>query len=367
MRVDLFESLKAFAATEEGKALTGERARLLEFTLRDFRRNGLHLPADQRKRVTEIKTRMSALGIQFSKNLGEENAKFTFTRAELKGVPEDQLARFEKGDTEDKFVVSLKYPDYFPVMELCSVSSTRQKLEYEFNRRCLESNEPILAELIRLRAEQASILSYPTHAHYVLETRMAKTPEKVVPFLKGLSDKLSPLMHEELEYWKQLKAEEARENGDAAATQEAQTIFPYDIRYFTRLSELKKYKVTFLGSRVRPSGDACLLWLCGRSKLKFSLLCLCACAMCLRVSLRMCVYALGGRPSYQKILPLGGRHRRFARHLPARTSVPLRGSEGPLRVVRMASGGAALPRQGQGHGQTQGILLSRPPPVRRHG
>jgi Zn-dependent oligopeptidase len=266
MRVDLFESLKSFASTEEGKALTGERARLLEFTLRDFRRNGLHLPEDQRKRVTEIKTRMSALGIQFSKNLGEENAKFTFTRAELKGVPEDQLSRFEKGDTEDKFVVSLKYPDYFPVMELCSVSSTRQKLEYEFNRRCLESNEPILAELIRLRAEQAAILSYPTHAHYVLETRMAKTPEKVVPFLKGLSDKLSPLMNEELDYWKQLKAEEARENGDAAATQEAQTIFPYDIRYFTRLSELKKYKVTCsfwkAGRGVELPSPLHLLWLC---------------------------------------------------------------------------------------------------------
>jgi len=114
MRVDLFESLKAFAETAEAKALTGEQARLLEFTLRDFRRNGLHLPADKRARVTEIKTRMSALGIQFSKNLGEENAKFTFTKDELKGIPEDQLARFTKSETEpEKYVLSLNYPDYF--------------------------------------------------------------------------------------------------------------------------------------------------------------------------------------------------------------------------------------------------------------
>jgi len=244
MRVDLFESLKAFAETAEAKALTGEQARLLEFTLRDFRRNGLHLPADKRARVTEIKTRMSALGIQFSKNLGEENAKFTFTKDELKGIPEDQLARFTKSETEpEKYVLSLNYPDYFPAMELCSVSSTRQKLEYEFNRRCIDSNEPILAELIRLRAEQAALLGYPTHAHYVLETRMAKTPEKVGPFLRGLSQKLTPLMEEEMAYWKQLKAEEAKANGDADAKAEAQTIYPYDVRYFTRLSELKKYKV----------------------------------------------------------------------------------------------------------------------------
>jgi thimet oligopeptidase len=47
----------------------------------------------------------------------------------------------------------------------------------------------------------------------------------------------------QLAYWRELKAEEARENGDASATADSQVITPADSRYFTRLSELKKYKV----------------------------------------------------------------------------------------------------------------------------
>jgi hypothetical protein len=120
MRVDLFQSLQKFADTAEGKALSGEAARFVEHTLRDFRRNGLALPLDKRTRIEEIKKRMSGLGIQFSKNLGEENTKYSLTREELKGVPEDQLARFEKDG--DKFVVSLKYPDYMVSGDGCKGS-----------------------------------------------------------------------------------------------------------------------------------------------------------------------------------------------------------------------------------------------------
>ncbi len=110
--------------------------------------------------------------------------------------------------------------------------------------RCIDSNTPILSELISLRAEQAALLGYKTHAHYVLEIRMAKSPDTVAPFLQGLSDKLTPLAQEEMAYWRELKAEEARESGeDKEATAEKQVITPADVRYLTRLSELKKYKV----------------------------------------------------------------------------------------------------------------------------
>ena len=51
----------------------GERARYLERRLRDFRRVGLHLDAETAMAVKEINTELSSLGIQFSKNLGEEN------------------------------------------------------------------------------------------------------------------------------------------------------------------------------------------------------------------------------------------------------------------------------------------------------
>jgi thimet oligopeptidase len=242
MRVDLYDSFKAFSETAEAKALKGEAARLLEFTLRDLRRNGLHLPLEQRQRVEAIKKRMSNLGIEFGKNLGEENAKFEFTKEQLEGVPEDQMQRWKKAGAEDTYVVSLKYPDYFPCMELCSVEATRAQLEKAYNSRCMAENVPILEELVRLRAEQASILGYPTHAAYVLETRMAKSPDVVGPFLTNLSKRLTPLMEEELAYWRELKTDEKKKRGETIP-EGGVAIEAYDVRYYSRLSELLKYKV----------------------------------------------------------------------------------------------------------------------------
>lgn len=243
MRVELYQSFQAFSETSEAKSLTGESARLLEFTLRDFKRNGLHLPLEQRSRIEAIKKRMSNLGVDFAKNLGEENSKYEFTKEELAGVPEDQLERFDKSPTDPtKYLLNLRYPVYFPVMEMCHVDSTRARLEKAYNQRCMVENTAILEELIRLRAEQASILGYNNFASYMLETRMAKSPEVVDTFLKGLSAKLTPLMEEELAYWKELKVADKKERGEEVPEGEVE-IKAYDTRYLTRLTELKKYKL----------------------------------------------------------------------------------------------------------------------------
>lgn len=42
--------------------------------------------------------RISTLGIQFAKNLGEENTKLYFTTDELKGMPEDFIAGYDATD-----------------------------------------------------------------------------------------------------------------------------------------------------------------------------------------------------------------------------------------------------------------------------
>jgi thimet oligopeptidase len=66
-------------------------------------------------------------------------------------------------------------------------------MEKAFNSRCIETNVAIIEELVVLRAEVASILGYKNHAEYILEVRMAKSPNAVKKFLTELSDKLKPL------------------------------------------------------------------------------------------------------------------------------------------------------------------------------
>lgn len=68
-REDIHDAVAAFAATNEAQTLTGEHARLLERVLRDYRRNGFDLPAEQRRRVQALRTRMVQLGIEFPNNI----------------------------------------------------------------------------------------------------------------------------------------------------------------------------------------------------------------------------------------------------------------------------------------------------------
>ena len=68
---------------------------------------------------------------------------------------------------DGKCKVTMKYPHFFPVSRKCKVPETRKKLEIAYQSRCLEENTKILEELIELRQEQAEMLGYESHAHYI--------------------------------------------------------------------------------------------------------------------------------------------------------------------------------------------------------
>jgi thimet oligopeptidase len=235
MNYEVYKAVAAYAAL--GEPLEGEAARLLERTMRDYKRNGLTLDEEKRGQVKAIKEEMNRLGTDFAKNLGEENAEFEFSADELKGLPADFLEPRKK-DGSEVYTVSLKYPDYIPVMKYCSVSSTRQKMEKEFNSRCKDQNATILERLVALRQDQADLLGYSTHAEYVLETRMAKSPKVVVPFLQDLAAKLTPLQQKEVEVCLAIKKEEEGGNSDFVPELRA-----WDISYYSNKVAKRDYKV----------------------------------------------------------------------------------------------------------------------------
>ena len=47
-------------------------------------------------------------------------------------------------------------------------------------------NKKIAAQIAKLRAERANIMGYKTHAHFILEENMLKTPEEVYDLLLQL-------------------------------------------------------------------------------------------------------------------------------------------------------------------------------------
>ncbi|CAH3015421.1 unnamed protein product [Porites evermanni] len=237
MRKDVFDNLVAFKERNIGP-LSSEASRVLERLIKLGKRNGLHLPEEVQKEIKAIKSRMSSLEIDFNKNLNEENTILEFTNEELAGMQEDFINSLEKTDAGLN-KVTLKYPHYFPITRKASNPKTRQRIEYAFNRRCIQENTPILEELVELRKKMADLLGYPTHASYITELRMSKTAEAVSSFLSELCSKLRPLGDADLLEMLSLKEAECKELGHEYDGK----INYWDMRYYMTMVEEKKYAV----------------------------------------------------------------------------------------------------------------------------
>src|SRR5205085_769762 len=89
-REDVYKAIKAFADTQP--KLAGEDKKLLDETLRDYRRAGLALPPDKRKEVEDLRKQLAKLGTDFDSNIVNAKRPVVFTKAELDGLPDSFFA-----------------------------------------------------------------------------------------------------------------------------------------------------------------------------------------------------------------------------------------------------------------------------------
>jgi metallopeptidase MepB len=216
MREDLFKLVAAVHDAHQKKPLdkSGESLRFLDKQYKGFIRNGLGLDAEKRARFMEIKKELSTLSIEFSKTLGEENGGIWFTPEELKGVPQDVISTLKKGEGENegKLFLTFKYPDFIPTMKNAVEPETRKKVFLGNENKCNE-NVARFKKALELRDESARLLGFKNHAEFRLDTKMAKTPEKVLTFLNDLRTRLTPGGRKERQVLVDLKAEELKERG----------------------------------------------------------------------------------------------------------------------------------------------------------
>lgn len=168
------------------------QTRFVEHVLRDYRRNGITLDAEGRTRLKALNEKLTALGQQFEKHIAESGASITIRPDQLAGLPPAYLEAHVP-DADGRVTITTDYPDYFPFMRYATDRVAARELFTLFNNRAAEGNLPILDQLIQLRAEKAHLLGYPMWAAYVLEPRMAKSPEIVRDFIANLHQSLHPL------------------------------------------------------------------------------------------------------------------------------------------------------------------------------
>ncbi|MDP6741413.1 MAG: M3 family metallopeptidase, partial [Planctomycetota bacterium] len=184
--VDLYHTIKEFC--EAHPDLQGEDARYRDVLLRDFRRKGVDLAAEQRAELLEIENQLQELGIEFRSNIDEDETAVLLTADECRGVSESALARVpRKGPLYSVPLVGSAVSDFFAY---CEVEETRCKLSIAYSKRGGTRNVAVLEDLLRLRSKKARLLGYPTIADYQTETRMAGSPQRVADFYADLKPKL---------------------------------------------------------------------------------------------------------------------------------------------------------------------------------
>jgi thimet oligopeptidase len=232
IREDLYRAIKAYSTTKEN--LNPEQKRVLEFSLRDYRRAGMELPKEKRDRVAEIQKELNRLGIEFESNIANDETAVPFTEAELKGVPKDVIEGLQKSG-KDTYLVTMDGPTFAAVTDNAESELTREKAWIAYKRRGGAQNDEVLKQLVKLRAELAQILGYKTFADYILEPRMAKNAATVAKFYSDLKPIVRKKALLDMEEFTKAKRDHTKK-ADAK-------LYPWDYSFYKNQLQQKKYAV----------------------------------------------------------------------------------------------------------------------------
>ena len=232
-RTDVYRAVAGFAGTDEARTLTGERGRLLQHWLRDFRRAGHELTAERRAELEALRDRLVELEVAFARNLNEFQDWIEVDREGLAGLPEMFVERLRPGSRPGTYRVSLDYPEVNPFLERARNRGHRETIFRKNWNKAVDANRPLLAEALTIRGRIAELLDMPTWAHYSMEVKMAATPDRVRDFYDQLVPPLEDAARREIQALRELHA--AAGNTDA--------IQPWDWLYYDTRQSMEEYGV----------------------------------------------------------------------------------------------------------------------------
>lgn len=224
LNAKLFERIKSVYDQRESLQLSPEQMRLLEEHYKGFVRSGANVPQEQQARFRELNEQIASLTLRFAQNV------LKATNAYSK-------------ELSDGTKVTLDMPTWEPFMQTCADRKLREEVWHAFTDRCKEGefdNTKIIDTLVNLRLERANILGFPTHADYVLDDCLAKTPQNVFACLLEIwKPALKVAMQERDIYQKMLEKDEP-----------GAKLQPWDWRYYAEKYRVEKYAID--DAEVRP-------------------------------------------------------------------------------------------------------------------
>jgi peptidyl-dipeptidase Dcp len=239
---ELFQRIKTVYEARESSGLTPEQQRLTEVYYEMFTRQGAGLDAEKKKRLREINEKLATLFTDFSHHqlADEENNSLVLeSETDLAGLSPDLVsaaARLaEAHGKKGKWMIANTRSSMEPFVTFSTRRDLREKGWRTWTRRGdnndANDNKKTISEILKLRAERARILGYPTHAHWILADNMAKTPDAAMALMLRVWKAVVGRVHEEVK------------DMQAIADAEGQKIKiePWDYRYYAEKVRKAKY------------------------------------------------------------------------------------------------------------------------------
>ena len=248
----LFERIRQ-VYDKQHDALQGEDQKLLEEIYKEFVRKGALLPEEQMARMKEINSRIAQLQQQWGDQLQaatNDAVVWVDKKEDLAGLSEADIAQCQddaasRGGKAPYAIVIVNTTQQPLLTSLDNRDLRRQVYEESIHRsdgtKQANNTFPLVAEIAKLRAEQAEIMGYPCYAAYSLEKTMAKTPDNVYAFLKSLISQYTPKADAET---KAIEDFARKEQGPDFKLQ------PYDRFYYS--AKMKKQLLDISDEEVKP-------------------------------------------------------------------------------------------------------------------
>ena len=230
----LFARVKALWDKKETLGLNLEQAKILDNSYKDFVRSGANLSDSDKAILRKINGELSLASLKYGQNILAETNKYELvvdSKKDLAGLPQgliDAAAADAKAKgKEGKWVFTLSNSSVMPFLQYSSNRELRKQIwnayQTKGNHDDELDNKKNAVELANLRGQKARLLGFKSHANYVLEESMAKTPENVNKLLNDLWKPALEIAKKEASDIQKMMAKD----GIKGAVQ------PYDWRYYT--------------------------------------------------------------------------------------------------------------------------------------
>lgn len=230
---ELYAAFGTLASSADLTMLDDDARRVLEHTVRDFRRSGVDRDEAARDRLRDLGERGVRLSQDFARNIRDDVRSIRIAPSRLAGLPDDYRAAHQPGD-DGLVTVTTDYPDLVPFLTFGSDSEARHELALAQSNVAWPANDQVLHDLLAVRAETASLLGYDSWPDYDSEVTMIGSGRAVADFIDRVTEVARERAAEEVA----MLLERKRVNDPTADSVES-----YDSRYYAELVRREQYDV----------------------------------------------------------------------------------------------------------------------------